>query len=350
VASPRLAGQGTADGAARLPAGRGPSENAGVVFRVAVLDDYQRVALSLGPWERLDPSAEVTCFHDHVSEPGQLVRRLRPFDAAVAMRERTALGRDVLSCLPSLRLIVTKGMANAAIDLDAAADLGIIVCGTGGWAGATATVELTWALILGVVRGLALEDAGVRHGGWQLGVGTQLAEKTLGIVGLGNIGSLVPPVGRALGMGVVAWSRNLTAERADEVGVEYLGHDEFFRTCDVITVHLKLGPRSRGYVGREELRLMKPTAFVVNTSRGPVVDETALLEALDQRWIAGAALDVFDQEPLPLHHPLRRHPRTLLSPHMGYVTEESYREHFAQAVEDIAAFAHGAPIRVLTPG
>jgi phosphoglycerate dehydrogenase-like enzyme len=325
------------------------AENAGVAFRVAVLDDYQQVALALGPWDRLGESVVVTCFHDHVDDPAQLVSRLHPFDAAVAMRERTRLGRNVLAHLPSLRLIVTKGMANAAIDLHAAADLGIIVCGTGGWAGATATVELTWGLILGVVRGLALEDAGIRHGAWQLGVGTQLAGKTLGIVGLGNIGSLVPPVGRALGMTIAAWSRHLTAERAAEVGVERLDHDDFFRRCDVITVHLKLGDRSRGYVGRDELRLMKPTAFLVNTSRGPVVDETALLEALEQRWIAGAALDVFDREPLPLDHPLRHVPRTLLSPHMGYVTVESYREHFVQAVEDIAAFVDGDPVRVLLP-
>jgi phosphoglycerate dehydrogenase-like enzyme len=265
------------------------------------------------------------------------------------MRERTAIGRDVLASLPSLRLIVTKGMANAAVDVGAATELGVTVCGTGGWAGATATVELTWALILGVVRGVAQEDAGIRHGGWQLGIGTQLAGKTLGIVGLGNIGSLVPPVGRALGMTVVAWSRNLSDERAAAAGVERLDHDEFFRTCDVITVHLKLGDRSRGYVGRDELGLMKRTAFLVNTSRGPVVDEAALIEALESRWIAGAALDVFDREPLPADHPLRHLPGTLLSPHMGYVTIESYREHFVQAVEDVAAFVEGSPVRVLRP-
>ena len=171
-------------------------------FRVAVLDDYQRVALSLGPWRQLDPSIEVTCFHDHVDDREQLVNRLQPFDAVVAMRERTAFGRDVLSCLPALRLLVTKGMANAVIDVAAANELGIMVCGTGGWAGATATVELTWALILGLARDVPKEDAGIRHGAWQLGIGTQLGGKTIGIVGLGNIGSLIPPVGRALGMRV----------------------------------------------------------------------------------------------------------------------------------------------------
>ncbi len=324
-----------------------PVDNAAVTFRVAVLDDYQQVALAMGPWQELGDAVEITCFHDHVDDTGQLAHRLRPYDAVVAMRERTALGREELSGLPSLRLIVTKGMANAAIDVAAAAELGVTVCGTGGWAGAVATVELTWALILGVVRGVAREDAGIRHGGWQLGVGTQLAGKTLGIVGLGNIGSLVPPVGRALGMQVVAWSRHLTEEAARAGGVDRLDHDEFFRTSDVITVHLKLGPGSRGYVGRDELGLMKPTAFLVNTSRGPVVDEAALIEAIERQWIAGAALDVFDREPLPPEHPLRHLPRTLLSPHMGFVTVESYREHFVQAVEDIAAFMQGAPVRVL---
>jgi phosphoglycerate dehydrogenase-like enzyme len=320
-----------------------------VSFRVAVLDDYQQVALSLGPWRQLDPSVEVTCFHDHVDDRQQLINRLQPFDAVVAMRERTAFGRDVLSCLPALRLLVTKGMANAVIDVAAANELGIVVCGTGGWAGATATVELTWALILGLARDVPKEDAGIRHGAWQLGIGTQLGGKTLGIVGLGNIGSLIPPVGRALGMRVTAWSRNLSDERAAEVGVDRLGHDEFFSTCDVITGHLKQSDRSLGYVGREELRMMKPTALLVNTSRGPVVDEAALLEALERRWIAGAALDVYDREPLPVDHPLRYLPGTLLSPHMGYVTVESYAEHFTQAVEDIAAFVDGAPLRVLAP-
>jgi phosphoglycerate dehydrogenase-like enzyme len=320
-----------------------------VSFRVAVLDDYQRVALSLGPWRQLDPSVEVTCFHDHVDDRRQLVNRLQPFDAVVAMRERTAFGRDVLSGLPALRLLVTKGMANAVIDVAAANELGIVVCGTGGWAGATATVELTWALILGLARDVPKEDAGIRHGAWQLGIGTQLGGKTIGIVGLGNIGSLIPPVGRALGMRVTAWSANLSDERAAAVGVERLDHDEFFSTSDVITVHLKQSDRSLGYVGRDELRMMKPTALLVNTSRGPVVDEAALLEALERRWIAGAALDVYDREPLPVDHPLRHLPGTLLSPHMGYVTVESYAEHFTQAVEDIAAFVDGAPLRVLAP-
>ena len=314
---------------------------------MAVLDDYQRVALSLGPWRQLHPSVEVTCFHDHVDDREQLVNRLQPFDAVVAMRERTAFGRDVLSGLPALRLLVTKGMANAVIDVAAANELGIVVCGTGGWAGATATVELTWALILGLARDVPKEDAGIRNGAWQLGIGTQLGGKTIGIVGLGNIGSLIPPVGRALGMRVTAWSRNLSDERAAAVGVERVDHDEFFSTCDVITVHLKQSDRSLGYVGRDELRMMKPTALLVNTSRGPVVDEAALLEALERRWIAGAALDVYDREPLAVDHPLRYLPRTLLSPHMGYVTVESYAEHFTQAVEDIAAFVDGAPLRVL---
>jgi len=320
---------------------------AGYGFRVAVLDDYQRVATTVADWSVLGSDVEIVVFHDHATDEEQVVRRLTGFDAAVAMRERTPFPRSVLARLPDLRLLVTTGMANAVIDLDAARELGVTVCGTGGWAGAMATIELAWGLILAVARNIPAEDAGIRHGAWQVGIGTELGGKTLGIVGLGNLGPLMVPVARALGMEVVGWSRNLTDERCADVGVRRLEREEFFATADVVTVHLKLGDRSIGYVGRDELRRMKPTALLVNTSRGPVVDEAALIEALRQRWIAGAALDVFDREPLPADHPLRHLPRTVLSPHMGYVSTESYRTHYGDAVEDVATFLAGSPVRVL---
>jgi phosphoglycerate dehydrogenase-like enzyme len=319
------------------------------VFRVAVLDDYQQAAEALGDWGQLGAGTEVVFFHDHAPTPGQLVARLRGFDAVVAMRERSGFGRDVLARLPDLRLLVTTGMVNAAIDMEAATELGVTVAGAGGRAGAEATTELTWALIFALARNLPAEDAAIRRGGWQTGIGQVLHGKVLGVVGLGNLGPRMAPVGRALGMRVIGWSRNLTAARAAEVGIDQVGREELFSTSDVVTVHLKLSDRSRGYVGREELRLMKPTALLVNTSRGPVVDEAALIEALEQRWIGGAALDVFDVEPLPAAHPLRHLPRTVLTPHIGYVCVEAYRDWFAQVIEDIVAFREGRAVRVLQP-
>ncbi len=317
------------------------------MFRVAVLDDYQHVAGAMADWGRLGDGVDVAFFHDHAPTADQLVHRLQGFDAVVAMRERSAFPRPVLAALPALRLLVTTGMANASIDIAAAAELGVTVAGTDGRGGASATVELTWALIFALARGIPAEDAAVRHGGWQVGTGQVLHGKTLGIVGVGNLGSRMPPVARAVGMRVVAWSRNLTAGRAAEAGVEPVGREELFSTSDVVTVHLKLSDRSRGYIGREELRLMKPSALLVNTSRWPVIDEAALIQALEEGWIAGAALDVFDVEPLPHDHPLRYLPRTVLTPHIGYVSVESYRSYYGDAVDDIIAFREGNPVRVL---
>ncbi|HEV8297372.1 MAG TPA: D-2-hydroxyacid dehydrogenase family protein [Acidimicrobiales bacterium] len=317
------------------------------MFRIAVLDDYQQVALAMADWTVLAGRAEVVPFTDHLDDEDQLVARLAQFDAVVLMRERTPMPARVLERLPQLRLIATSGAANAALDVDAARRVGITVCGTTGWAGVTATVELTWGLILAVSRQIPREDAAIRAGRWQVGVGTTLQGTVLGIVGLGNIGPLLVPVARAFGMDVVAWSRNLTDARAAEVGVRRLDHDAFFAASDVVTVHLKLSDRSRGYIGRDELRAMKPTARLVNTSRGPVVDEAALVDALEQGWIVGAALDVFDPEPLPPGHPLLTAPNTVLTPHIGYVSHESYRQYFPQIVEDIDAYLRGAPIRVL---
>jgi phosphoglycerate dehydrogenase-like enzyme len=316
------------------------------VLRIAVLDDYQRVARQMAAWSSLDGRAEVAFFHDHV-RGDDLVARLGGFDAVVLMRERTPVPADVLARLPRLQLIVTSGLANAALDLEAAHGAGITVCGTRVADAITSTVEHTWALILGLARNLAAEDAAIRHGGWMVGLGPLLHRKTLGLVGIGNIGSLMPPVAHALGMRVVAWSRNLTDERAAQVGAERLDHDAFFATADVVSVHLKSSPRSRHYVGSEQFAAMKPGALFVNTSRGAVVDTDALLAALRSGRVRGAALDVFDEEPLPRDHPLRSEPNTLLSPHVGYACDESYREYYAQIVEDIDAWLRGEPLRLL---
>jgi phosphoglycerate dehydrogenase-like enzyme len=262
------------------------------------------------------------------------------------MRERTPFPRSLLERLPELRLLVTTGRRNAAIDVAAAAERGVTVCGTASHP--TGPVELTWALILAVARHLPQEDASVRAGGWQETVGTDLAGSTLGIVGLGRLGERVATIGGAFGMDVVAWSQNLTAERAAEVGVRRVGRDELFASADVVTVHLVLSDRTRGLVGRAALARMKSSAILVNTSRGPIVDEAALLDALAAGTIAGAGIDVFDREPLPRHHPLRSAPRTVLTPHLGYVTERTYEVFFREAVEDVAAFLAGTPIRVLS--
>ncbi|MFW3171342.1 D-2-hydroxyacid dehydrogenase family protein [Geodermatophilus sp. CPCC 206100] len=317
------------------------------VLRIAVLDDHQSVAADFCDWSRLPEPAEVTYLADPAPDEDALVARLRPFDVLVAMRERTPFPRRVLERLPQLRLLVTTGRRNAAIDLAAAADLGIPVCGTGSHAPGTA--ELTWALILAVARHVPEEDAGMRAGGWQTTLGTDLAGATLGVVGLGRLGARVARIGRAFDMDVVAWSQHLTDERAAEVGVRRVGRDELFATADVVTVHLVLSDRTRGLVGRAELARMKRTAILVNTSRGPIVDETALLAALREERIAGAGLDVYDREPLPAEHPLRRERRAVLTPHLGYVTRNTYEVFYGEAVEDVAAFLAGSPVRVLRP-
>jgi phosphoglycerate dehydrogenase-like enzyme len=313
--------------------------------RVAVLDDYGRVAEGLGPWERLGGRAEVAFFGDHVEGEEALAERLAPFEVIVAMRERTPMRRSLLERLPALRLIVTTGMRNASIDVGAARARGVTVCGTASRGGAPA--ELTWALILGLVKHLREEDAAVRAGGWQQAVGGDLEGRQLGLLGLGRLGRRVAAVGVAFGMTVVAWSANLTAQDAEAAGARRVELDELLRTSHVVSIHLRLSDRTRGLLGRRELGLLRPDALLVNTSRGPIVDEDALLEALRSGAIAGAGLDVFDVEPLPAGHPLRTAPRTLLTPHLGYVTEETFRTMFADAVEDIEAFLDGAPVREL---
>lgn len=312
--------------------------------KVAVLDDYQDVARSIVAW----PAAvEVTAFTDHVADEDALVARLQGFDVAVAMRERTAFPRSVLERLPDLELLVTTGPRNAAIDVAAATDHGVVVSGT--WGIVSNTVELTWALILAAARGLPAEVASVRSGGWQQGVGRDLNGRTLGVLGVGNIGSQVAHIGRAFGMGVIAWSANLIDERAEGVGAKRVEKEELFRRADIVTVHLVLSDRTRGLIGRDELALMKPTAFLVNTSRGPIIDDDALIDALERGAIAGAGLDAFEVEPLPADHPYRRLPNVIATPHIGYVTEDCYRIFYDQIVEDITAWLAGDPVRVLNP-
>ncbi len=312
---------------------------------VAVLDDYQGVAEALGPWDELGDAVSVTAFRDHVDDDDELVTLLGAFEVVVAMRERTPFPAHRLERLPNLRLLVTTGMANASIDVAAARRQGIVVAGTGGLSAPTA--ELTWGLILAVTRHVCAEDRRVRAGGWQRTIGPELSGRTLGVLGLGRLGRRVAAVAQAFEMDVIAWSQNLRSEDAAELGVEAVSKEDLFRRADVLTIHTRLSDRTRGLVTAAELALMKPTAYLVNTSRGPIVDEAALLAALNDGTIAGAALDVYDIEPLPAGHPLRSAPNTVLTPHLGYVSEGSYEVYFREAVEDIAAFLDGEPVRVL---
>ena len=313
--------------------------------RVAVLDDYQSVALQMADWDVLPADVQVQVFQDHLSADEAVVERLQDFEVVMAMRERTPFSRWLLERLPKLKLLVTTGMRNASIDGDAARDCGITVCGTRGLPYPTA--ELTWALILGLLRQVPREDLATRQGQWQVSLGVGLHGKVLGVIGLGGLGSQVATVGKAFGMSLLAWSQNLTTERAAQFGATLVSKDELLAQSDIVTIHLVLSDRTRGLLGARELGLMKPTAYLVNTSRGPIVDEAALIQTLQQHKIAGAGLDVYDVEPLPLEHPLRRLPNTVLTPHLGYVTVETYRMFFADAVENIGAFPHGAPLRVI---
>jgi phosphoglycerate dehydrogenase-like enzyme len=316
--------------------------------KVAVLDDYQGVALKMADWSVLPSDCQVQVFRDHLTELDALAQRLRDFEVITCMRERTPFGRDLLERLPNLRLLVTTGMRNAAIDLKAATDLGILVCGTAGGPEAP-PAELTWALILALVRHLPREDALTRQGHWGTTVGMSLENKVLGVLGLGRLGSKVARVGVAFGMRVIAWSQNLTAERAAQHGATLVTKEELFASSDLLTIHVQLSARTKGLVGAHELGLMKPTAYLINTARGPIVNEAALIRALQARTIAGAGLDVFDQEPLPPGHPLTLLDNTILVPHIGYVTEDQYRVRYRETVENVAAYLRGEPLRVLNP-
>jgi len=310
-------------------------------MKVAILDDYQDAALRLADWSAVRRRAEITVFNDHLADPAAVVERLRPFDIVCVMRERTPLSRNILQQLPRLKLIASTGLRNASIDMRAAEERGIVVTATG--YESTPTIEFSWALILASARHLAREVASVRDGGWQTSIGANLRGKCLGVIGLGNIGKEVARIALAFGMTVIAWSQNLTSEIASAAGATLVDKDALFRQADIVTVHLILSRRTVGLVGAAELARMKPTAWLINTSRGPIVDQAALIETLQARRIAGAALDVFDVEPLPVDHPFRKLDNVLATPHIGYVTEELYRTFYGDAAASIAAWLESNP-------
>ena len=303
-------------------------------MKIAILDDYQNVALTLADWSRVAGKAEITVFTDHVSDPDEVVARLEPFDAICVMRERTPLPREVIEQLPRLRMIASTGRRNASIDESAARDHNIEVTATG--YSPTPTVELTWALILAAARNLVGESASVRAGGWQTSVGRELQGQTLGLLGLGNIGRRVAAIAAAFGMSVIAWSQHLEPDQAQEAGAAWVAKEQLFSQSDILSIHLVLSGRTRGLVGAQQIAAMKPTSLLINTSRGPIVDETALIDGLRSGAIAGAALDVFDTEPLPVDHPLRTLPNVLATPHIGYVADNVYRTFYGDAAASIA--------------
>ena len=305
-------------------------------MKIAILDDYQNVALRMADWSALAGRAEITVFDDHLADPVAIVERLAPFDVICVMRERTPLPREILQRLPKLKLIASTGARNASIDMAAARELGIAVTATG--YRSTSTIELTWALILASVRPVIRENEAVRDGRWQTSIGDELSGKILGVLGLGNIGAPVARIGLAFGMKIIAWSQNMTPEKAETAGATLVSKDELFRQADIVTIHLILSGRTRGLVGAAELALMKPTSRLINTSRGPIVDEAALVKALRSHALAGAAIDVFDQEPLPSQHPFRTMDNVLATPHIGYVTENLYRTFYGDAVTSITAW------------
>ncbi|MBS1676072.1 MAG: D-2-hydroxyacid dehydrogenase family protein [Actinobacteria bacterium] len=313
--------------------------------RIVLLDDYQGVALDYGGWDRVPDEWQVVALEQHIDDADELVEALSGAEIVVAMRERTPLPAAILDRLPDLKLLITTGMRNVAIDVAAARQNGVVVCGTG--IKGAPTAELSWGLILTLLRKIPAEDASMRSGGWQTTIGGDLDGATLGLVGLGRLGTKMATIGRAFGMEVLAWSQNLDPAAARAAGAEPVEKPALFERADVVSVHYKLSERSRGLVGAAELGAMKPSAYLVNTSRGPVVDTDALLAALRSGAIAGAGIDVYDAEPLPADHPLRSAPRTVLTPHLGYVTEDTYDTFFCDAVEDVLAYLDGAPVRVV---
>lgn len=314
--------------------------------QIAVIDDWQNVASGVVDWSALASVGQVHFLHDYPADTATMVERLQAFDVICVMRERSSFDQALLQGLPKLKLLVTGGMRNAAIDIAAAKAQGIQVCGTDSYK--QAAPELTWALIMASTRNMLAEANSLRAGGWQVGLGGDLYGKTLGVLGLGSIGQKVAQFGQAFGMRVIAWSENLTPERAAEAGVSCVSKRELFEQADILSVHLVLSERSRGLVDAQALGWMKPSARLVNTSRGPIVDEQALIEALSAGQLAGAAVDVYSEEPLPADHPFRRLPNVLATPHVGYVSEQNYRQFYQQMIEDIQAWAKGTPIRVLT--
>ena len=315
-------------------------------LRCAILDDYLNISLKLADWSKIEDRVDVTVFNQPFASQDSAVSALKDFEIILAMRERTPFPRAMFEQLPKLKLLITSGMRNAAIDMAAAKDKGVVVCGTN-WP-RDPTAALTMGMILELTRNIGRENARMHAGEYlQKHVGIEIDGKTLGVVGLGKLGAKVSTIAKTFGMNVIAWSPNLTAERCKEVGVTYATKEELFSTADIITIHMVLSDRSRGLVGAAELGRMKPTSFVVNSARGPIIDEMALLETLKARKIAGAAVDVFSVEPLPVDHPFRKLDNLVLTPHLGYVTEESFRAHYNQMVEGIDAWFMGEPLRRL---
>ncbi len=318
------------------------------MLRAAILDDYQNVALKLADWSPVAKDVDITVFDKPFAGPDEAIKALQGFAIIVGMRERTPFPRKVIEALPDLKLLITTGARNNSFDVKAAAERGIPVCGTGGFGNPTASIAI--GLMLELTRYIGFENARMKSGApWQITMGQDVEGMTLGTLGLGKLGQRVATIAKALGMKIIAWSPNLTPEKAKEAGVDYIAKDDLFRNADVLTIHVVLGDRSRGLVGARELALMKKTAYLVNTSRGPIVDEKALIAALTSKSIAGAGLDVFDVEPLPLDHPFRKMDNVVLTPHLGYVSERNYRVLYTGVVEDIRAWLDGKPIRVIEP-
>jgi phosphoglycerate dehydrogenase-like enzyme len=316
-------------------------------LRCAILDDYQNVALTMADWSKVAGDIDITVFNEHLGPTEKVVAALKGFAIVCAMRERTAFPRAVIEALPDLKLLITTGMRNASIDLEAAKEHGVTVCGTPSFGNATAALAV--GLMLELARRIGYEHARLKAGAaWQTTIGLDLEGLTLSLLGLGRLGAKVARIAQAFGMEVVAWSQNLTAEKCRDAGVAYVSRDDLFRRADFLSIHLQLSPRTRGLIGARELGLMKPSAYLINTSRGPIVEEAALIAALRDKRLAGAGLDVFDTEPLPLDHPFRKLDNIVITPHLGYVVEQNYRAFFAGMVEDIRAFLDGAPARVLT--
>jgi phosphoglycerate dehydrogenase-like enzyme len=315
-------------------------------YRCAILDDYQEVALSVADWSKVSGDLDIKVFNSHLGGADKVIAALEAFDIVCAMRERTAFPRGVIEKLPQLKLLITTGLRNASIDTAAAKELGVVVCGTPSVGSPTSGIAI--GLMLELTRRIGYENTRMKAGvPWQTTIGMDLEGLTLGVLGLGKLGTRTARIAQAFGMKVVAWSQNLTPEKCKEIGVGYVGKEDLFRQSDMVTIHVVLSQRTRGFVGAKELGLMKPTAYIVNTSRGPIIEEAALLSALRENKIAGAGLDVFDVEPLPVDHPLRSMDNVVLTPHLGYVSIQNYRAYFAGVVEDIRAFLDGKPVRVI---
>ena len=316
------------------------------MVRAAILDDYQNVAMGLADWSPIAKDVEIKVFNKPFASQDDAIKALQGFAVVVGMRERTPFPRKVIEALPDLKLLITTGARNNSFDVKACSERGVTVCGTGGVG--SPTTGIAFGLMLELTRRIGFENARLKAGApWQTTIGRDLEGLTLGILGLGKLGQRSAAVGKAFGMKSIAWSQNLTEEKAKAAGADYVSKEDLFRNADFVTIHLVLSDRSRGLVGQKELSLMKKSAYLINTSRGPIVDEKALIAALQSKSLAGAGLDVFDVEPLPLDHPFRKMDNVVITPHLGYVSEQNYRKYFPDIVEDIRAWLDGKPVRVI---